>query len=52
MVQSFEDFIEEKGFINLFVRFYFLLLICYNFYVIDFSGVVPVPVCGQYISST
>ena len=44
MVQFFEDFSEEKGFINFFVRF-FLLVICYNLYLMDFSDVVPVPVC-------
>ena len=49
MVQSSEDFIEEKVFINFFVRFIFLLVICYNLYLIDFSDVVPVPVCDQYI---
>jgi hypothetical protein len=35
----FEDFIEEKGFINFFVRFFFLV-ICYNLYLIDFSDVL------------
>ena len=49
MVHFFEDFIEEKGFINFFVRFVFVLVICYNLYLIDFSDVVPVPVCDQYI---
>ena len=44
MVQFFEDFIEEKGFIN-----FFVLVICYNLYLIDFSDVDPVPVCDQYI---
>ena len=48
MVQFFEDFNEEKGFINFFVRFLFWV-ICYNLYLIDFSDVVPVPVCDQYI---
>jgi hypothetical protein len=48
MVQFFEDFIEEKGFINFFVRFFFFV-ICYNLNLIDFSDVVPVPVCCQYI---
>jgi hypothetical protein len=49
MVKFFEDFIEEKGFIDFFCKIFFLMVICYNLYLIDFSDVVPVPVCDQYI---